>query len=79
MAGAAWIPQVTLKPSEGMFHQGGGLLPLRGCAGCCRCIAAVQEQHQGSCELLSGPTLRLALPGMPIPIPDSELLMQPSR
>lgn len=59
-----------------MFHQGDGLLPLRGVAPNGGSIALVKQLHQGSGQLLGPAALGLALEGVPVTVADHELAVQ---
>ena len=59
-----------------MAHQGQRLLPLGGAAAAVGGIGVVEQLHQGGGQLLGGAALGMALEGMPLPIPDHQLLVQ---
>lgn len=71
MAGATRIADLRPKPTEGMFHQGGGVLAGGGGSGGLGIIGG-QELHQGRSELFGGPTGALAFQPMPLPVVDRE-------
>ncbi|MEY4359466.1 MAG: hypothetical protein RLZZ631_952 [Cyanobacteriota bacterium] len=76
VAGAAGIPQLAAQPTKAVLQQSDGLLALGSCLRSGRRIAAIQQLHQGRCELFSSPALRLAFQGMPVAVVDGEQAVQ---
>ena len=59
-----------------MFHQGDGLLSLRGAAPNGGPIGFIEELHEGCGELFGSAALGLALEGMPVTVADHQLAVQ---
>jgi hypothetical protein len=72
---AAWVPEFSLQPGQGVLGEGDGLLPrscrLRGGG-----IIARQQLHKRSGQLFGAAAGPLGLEGVPVAVSDRQLLVQ---